>query len=57
MPATIAKKVKIKKIDWKTDPNMQDYSKEPHFMRKNEEAAKFLLKNGLPKDIEKKIKK
>ena len=34
--------------------NMQDYSKEPFFVKKAEKATAFLKKHGLPK-IQKKV--
>jgi hypothetical protein len=37
------------------DKNMPDYDKDPVFVKKNEKAAAFLKKNGLPKEVLEKI--
>jgi hypothetical protein len=36
------------------DKKMKDYSKNPYFVKKTEEANAFLRKHGLPKDLPKK---
>ena len=33
--------------------NMRDYSKSPFFVKKNKEAAEFMKKIGLPKELRK----
>ena len=38
------------------DKNMRDFSRDPFFIEKNERAAAFLKKNGLPKEVFEKIK-
>jgi len=37
--------------------DMRDHSKDPVFIEKNKKATTFLLKHGLPKDVEKKVKR
>jgi hypothetical protein len=39
------------------DRSMRDYSNDPVFVRKAEEATAFLKEHGLPKEIEERIKK
>ncbi|WP_316794105.1 hypothetical protein [Pedobacter frigoris] len=39
------------KFGTKVDPNMRDYSKDPYFVKKAEEAKVFLEKAGLPADL------
>lgn len=38
------------------DTDTRDYSKEPYFIKKNEQAWRFLQKAGIPEDIKKKKK-
>lgn len=39
------------------DKSMKDYSNDPVFVRKAEEAKAFLKEHGLPKELVEKIKK
>lgn len=48
---TIGKNTRVR-----IDKNMPDYSKDPVFVKKNEEATAFLKKHGLPEKIAKKIR-
>jgi len=38
------------------DENMEDFSKDPFVVAKNEKAAKLIAKYGLPKSFQKKTK-
>ena len=38
------------------DENMRDYSNDPYFKKKHEEAAEFIKKHGLPKSFKKENK-
>jgi hypothetical protein len=57
MSATIINKRKQDKSNVPVDPNMRDYSNEPFFVKKAEKAADTIKKYGLPKEIEKRVKK
>jgi len=52
MASTLLKKDKTK-TDIAVAAKMKDYSKEPAFKRKAEEAIAFIKKNGLPKSRKK----
>lgn len=54
MPAVAAKKEKSSNVT--VVKKMRDYSKEPAFKKKAENAIAFLKKNGLPKAFKKKSK-
>jgi len=38
------------------DSDMKDYSKDPYFIKKHEQALAFLKKAGIPEDFKKKKK-
>jgi hypothetical protein len=54
MPATTVKKDKTGNVA--IVKKMKDYSKEPAFKKKAEDAVAFLKKNGSPKSFNKKSK-
>ena len=47
---------KILKESITVDENMEDFSKDPFVVAKNEKAAKLIAKYGLPKSFQKKTK-
>jgi hypothetical protein len=51
---TTTEKKKIVKKKLVVDKNIRDYSNEPVFIKKQEEAWEFIQKHGLPDDIAKK---
>lgn len=53
MPTTTKTRRKHKHLPGITvDPNMPDYSKDPFFIKKAEEARAFIERVGLPKEFE-----
>jgi hypothetical protein len=52
--ATTTEKKKTVKKKVVVDKNMRDYSKEPVFIKKHQEAWAFIQKHGLPEDLVKK---
>ncbi|MDP4251559.1 MAG: hypothetical protein Q8918_15755 [Bacteroidota bacterium] len=53
MPAKTKKKYEAQIT---IDPDMPDYSNDPYFVKKNEEATAFLKKHGLPDELLEKLK-
>lgn len=53
--ATTTGKKKGKKDVVVVDKNMRDYSKEPAFIKKQEQAWEFIQKHGLPFGLDKQI--
>ena len=44
-----------KRLRTRIDKNMPDYDQDPVFVKKHEDARAFLKKNGLPKEVLRKI--
>jgi hypothetical protein len=49
------KNEQTKKHSVRVDENMPDYSKDPTFIKRAEEAAAFLKKHPLPPDFKKRV--
>ena len=54
MSAKMNKKNKAQVV---INPKMRDYSKDPFFVKKAEEATAFLKEHGLPERVAERIKK